>query len=377
MLPLWTDLLDPGARRALHLHVGHLNPRTMLYLFVGAVVLLMADRVRQNLGLDDDFPLVGIVTFGTALDRYRSWMWMAGHEQRTITDYSRTLKAFTDTLPRDGSGEPRWHARNLPKHLERWLGQPAKSGPNRGGPKSVATRAHETMIARRFYHWCSSISAPPLLTRNPLAGVISPRVGEGPPRDLPDEMVAAILELAEKTDERMGMMCWLAWAGGLRCMEIAGARIERFRVSEQEITLLVHGKGRKQRIIPLHPAAHQFIRKYLIRRPQTGPLVEGRDHNGQPTGRPMKPATVSVTMGRWLRANGFPASAHQLRHSIATAIYRAGEGTNIDHLQQFLGHASANTTRRYAKGYTLQVGRWLERVPDPRDIPGDSPRPAC
>jgi integrase len=368
LLPDWMRVLDPGARH-LDLFADHLNPRTVLYLFCFAMVLLMADRVRQQLGLTDDLDLLGVVTFGTALDSYRSWMWMAGHEQRTIEDYSRTLRAFAFTLPRDGNNEPRWHARNLRKHLERWLGQPAKSGPNRGGPKSVATRAHETMIARRFYHWCTAIADPPLLTRNPLAGVISPKVGEGPPRDLPDEMVAAILETAERTDERMAMMCWLAWAGGLRCMEVAGARIERLRVTQDEITLLVRGKGRKERIIPLHPAAHVFIRKYLVRRPQTGPLVESRDHNGQPTGGHMKPATVSVVMGRWMRANGFPASAHQLRHSIATAIYRAGEGTNIDHLQQFLGHSSANTTKRYAKGYHLDVGRWLEQVPDPRGEP--------
>lgn len=342
----------------------HLNPRTLLYLFVLAVVLLVADRIRQQLGLDPDVDALGIVTFGTAFDRYRSWMLVQrGYSERTVGDYRATLYDFMATLPRDADNQPRWHGRNLERHLLRWLALPARSGPRKGEMLSAATRKHRTAVVVRFYEWCATTN-PKLLPRHLLLGVRGPKVEEGPARALPDAMVAAILTTAERSDERMAMICWLAWGGGLRCMEIAGARIERFWEEGDDILIEVHGKGQKRRNIPLHQASYEFIRTYLARRPRSGPLVEGRDHDGEYNGRPMKPATVSVEGGRWLRANGFHATLHQLRHSYATALRR--NGTDLEVIQILLGHSKIETTQRYTRGAEPQIAAEVRRLPDPR-----------
>ena len=342
----------------------HPSPRTVAYLFCLGVVLLVADRVRQQLGLtDDDLDALGIVTFGVAFERYRHWMVVqAGYSQRTIGDYRAILYDFAATLSRDQAGQPRW-GRAGPRQLERWLAMPARSGPRKGELLSVATRNHRTMVVRRFYEWAATCD-PPLLAKHRMLGVRGPKLEQGPARALPDRMVAEILATAEASDERMGMICWLAYGGGLRCMEIATARIERIWEEGPDLVIEVHGKGRKVRKVPLHPASHEFIHAYLEHRSRSGPLVEGRDHYGEYTGRPMRPATISIVGGRWLRTQGFPASLHQLRHSLGTQLRR--NGVDLEVIAVILGHARIETTRIYTKGAEPKVAEAMRGLPNPR-----------
>jgi integrase len=95
----------------------------------------------------------------------------------------------------------------------------------------------------------------------------------------------------------------------------------------------------------------------------------------------MKPATISVEGGRWLRAQKegpeppkgkpdrrpprFPgATLHRLRHSIGTQLRR--NGTDLEVISVFLGHSSIETTRIYTRGAEPQIAAEVRRLPDPR-----------
>jgi site-specific recombinase XerD len=352
-----------------------LTLRTLFALFCFMLVLLVADRLSRQAGIDLDLDLdqLGIVTWGVAWERYRSWMLVqAGHSEQTVHGYRTVLHDFMGTLPIDpATGQPRW-GRMTKRHVERWLSQPARSGPRKGDSLSAATRRQYTSVLKTFDHWAAVIADPPLISKPRLLGLRSPKVHAGPPRNISDATLAEILAAAQATDLRMALMIWLAWAGGLRCKEIAAARIEDVYLDQDEITVYVHGKGDRDRLVPLHSASHSFVRGYLARMPRAGPLVEARDRTGWPTGEPMKPASVSAEISRWMRRNGFPVSAHQLRHTIATQMLEAGEGKNLLLIQAFLGHASINSTMTYVQGFKREVAEALEQVPNPMGMVGES-----
>lgn len=346
----------------LHALIDHLSPAQLLFMcFVAALVILLVERAVHH-----DLDALGIVAFRVAWGHYREWLVLTGYRPRTVADYRRVLWDFAACLPLDKHGEPRWGARNVRKHAERWLIQPARTGPRRGQPRSARTRKHYTAALRAFYRWAAVTSDPPLLTRDLMAGLRAPKVAQSLPRNVRPEILAAVLQRAERSDERVALILWLAWGAGLRVSEIAGARIEDIDLGEEVWIRVTDGKGGKQRVVALHPSAHPFLRGWLAHRPGAGPLVEARDRHGNDNGQPLLPSSVSHLVGRWMRCNGFQVTAHQLRHTLATAMLDAADGMNILDVQEQLGHAHVSSTLVYVRGWGRRPAKWLEQVPDPR-----------
>ena len=116
----------------------------------------------------------------------------------------------------------------------------------------------------------------------------------------------------------------------------------------------VHGKGDKVRIVPLASQAVEHLDAYLSEfHPHPAPenclffTVHGRMH------AKMSPGTIDHLLKKYASAihgrdPSFPENlhAHMLRHSVATAMYRAG--SPIPYIQDFLGHADPSTTMVYA-----------------------------
>ena len=157
------------------------------------------------------------------------------------------------------------------------------------------------------------------------------------PRPIRDEDLALAFERATGR-----IRCWLLLAAyaGLRCQEIAG--IDRRDVMEHEtppLLLVRKGKGRKERIVPLHPE----IIKALAGLPRSGPLFPV---GSVPSPQPISPVTVSHLGNLWLREQEIDATMHQLRHWFGTHTYRASRDLRMT--QELMGHSSPNTTTIYA-----------------------------
>ena len=109
--------------------------------------------------------------------------------------------------------------------------------------------------------------------------------------------------------------------------------------------LRITGKGGKERIVPVIPAAAQAVERYarLCPYPLTpdAPLFRGA-HGG-----PLNPRLVAKAMESVRLQLGLPASAtpHALRHSFATHLLSAGG--DLRAIQELLGHASLATTQVY------------------------------
>ena len=110
-------------------------------------------------------------------------------------------------------------------------------------------------------------------------------------------------------------------------------------------TLRISGKGGKQRLVPVIPAARHAVDRYLSLCPFAGqcdrPLFLGA-RGGQ-----LSPRLIQKVMEQARLQLGLPASAtpHALRHSFATHLLAAGG--DLRTIQELLGHASLSTTQAY------------------------------
>ena len=134
----------------------------------------------------------------------------------------------------------------------------------------------------------------------------------------------------------------LLYGCGLRISEALGLTGADAPLPE---VLRIRGKGDKERLVPVLPAARLAVAEYLRHCPYAAgpqePLFRGA------RGGPLNPRLVAKAMERARMVLGLPASAtpHALRHSFATHLLAAGG--DLRAIQELLGHASLSTTQVY------------------------------
>jgi integrase/recombinase XerD len=138
-------------------------------------------------------------------------------------------------------------------------------------------------------------------------------------------------------------------SSGCRATELAGLRLNAVNLARQ--LLKVHGKGRKERLIPIDRAARSILAKYLERaRPRLA-----RGHADSPMvflargGGHITRQTVWEAVKRRAEAAGLsqPISPHTLRHSLATRLLAGG--MDLRAVQEILGHSQIKTTQIYTR----------------------------
>lgn len=158
------------------------------------------------------------------------------------------------------------------------------------------------------------------------------------PRPAPD---AAWLWALEHARPRVELMLRLAAEAGLRRAEVAQVHEHDLDLDAIGPRLLVHGKGARDRIIPISDSLAD-----LIERGPRGHTPGDRSASGylfpNAAGSHLAPITVGL-----LITNVLPEgwTMHTLRHRFATRAYRATR--NLRAVQVLLGHASVATTQRY------------------------------
>ena len=132
---------------------------------------------------------------------------------------------------------------------------------------------------------------------------------------------------------------------GLRSCEVLALQVADVDIGGRWLT--VHGKGGKDRRVPLDRDVAAVVNAYLLtERPDTDAAALFIVAKGPTTGRPLTPAGLR-TIFRYHRATaGVPAGApHALRHTFGTALAEAGVDLAV--MQALLGHAHVDTTARY------------------------------
>ncbi|HAL73492.1 MAG TPA: recombinase XerC, partial [Clostridiales bacterium] len=147
---------------------------------------------------------------------------------------------------------------------------------------------------------------------------------------------------------------------GLRLSELCGINLSNIRGD----TLIVLGKGGKERTIYLNGACLEAIDQYRQDRPKTGLKTPDALFVSR-LGQRISPKTVQYLIKKYIRAAGLdPArySVHKLRHTAATLMYKYGK-VDIRALQVILGHVSVSTTEIYTHVDQEGLHRAVEQNP--------------
>jgi integrase/recombinase XerD len=138
----------------------------------------------------------------------------------------------------------------------------------------------------------------------------------------------------------------LLYACGARISEVASLRLTDIDFKSKLVK--VFGKGRKERIIPLHDICIDTLKTYL--RDVRPELLGGKTSDRvfiSTRGNPMSADTIRVMFKRTVRAAGLDdsLSPHDMRHTFATDLLDGN--ADLRSVQEMLGHASLSTTQIY------------------------------
>jgi integrase/recombinase XerC len=176
----------------------------------------------------------------------------------------------------------------------------------------------------------------------------SPRFQRKLPRPLDEEAARAMIETVElqSTADWVALrdmaVVTLLYGCGLRISEALGLRGQDAPLGE---TIRIIGKGGKERIVPVIPAAINAVDAYLDTCPfeaePAKPLFRGV------RGGPLNPRLIQKAVEKARTQLGLPATVtpHAMRHSFATHLLNAGG--DLRTIQELLGHASLSTTQAY------------------------------
>lgn len=256
----------------------------------------------------------------------------------TVRAYGATAARLLDTL-----GETNWPAlaRLDAAALRQQLAQRRAEG------LSNSSAARELSALKQFIAFARAQTgmqdpSPPRMR--------GPRVKKGLPRPVtPDEAVGLAHAVDDDATEpwigaRDRAVLLLLYGAGLRIAEALSLSGGAMPLGE---TLVVTGKGGKQRVVPILPLVRDAVADYAAKCPWPLSKTEALFRGAK--GGPLSQGMVQKSMARARIALGLPASAtpHALRHSFATHLLSAG--ADLRSLQELLGHASLGSTQIYTK----------------------------
>jgi len=220
---------------------------------------------------------------------------------------------------------------------------------------AASSRARLLSTLRSFYRF---LAAEGEVDTDPTATLVAPRRGRRLPDVLSVPQVERLLETVDgdgPRDLRDRAILEVLYGCGCRVSELCG--LDTPDLDEREATLLLRGKGRKQRLVPVGEPALAAVRRWLeAGRPRlTGKRPTGALFLNARGGR-LSRVSVWALIKRAGAAAGLPdaLSPHTLRHSYATHLLEGGADLRV--VQELLGHQDISTTEIY----THVDRRWLE-----------------
>ena len=293
-----------------------------------------------------DFRAVAADELGGDIEEWRTWLADERRVSRhTLVAYLRDLYRFLEFL--------REHLGNLPDR--RALGTLSAAdfrsylARRAGGGAAHTSTARAMSVLRNFFRFLDRAGR----VHNPALGAVrTPRLPQAVPKPLsPVDAIDLIAAAGTLSDtpwiaRRDVALFTLLYGSGLRIGEALGLDRGDAPGSNGRDTMVVTGKGNKQRIVPVLPAVTRAIGDYIASCPfrrGDGPLFVGA------RGGRLSAGVAQLQMRRLRAGLGLPDSAtpHALRHSFATHLLSAGG--DLRTIQELLGHASLSSTQRYTE----------------------------
>ncbi|ODR04339.1 site-specific tyrosine recombinase XerD [Mycolicibacillus koreensis] len=272
-----------------------------------------------------------------------------GVATNTLSSYRRDLRRYGDYLRERGIDD-------LGKVSEADVSEfviALQRGDSEAGlsPLSAVSAGRALVAVRGLHRFAAAEGVAPL---DVAREVRPPNAGRRLPKSLSVDEVLALLEAAggdRPSDSPLTLrnraLLEVLYSTGARISEAVGLDLDDIDTTDRSV--LLHGKGDKQRLVPIGRPAVAALEAYLVR---GRPGLAGR-------GRGTPAVFLNARGGRLSRQSAWQVlhdaaehagitaavSPHTLRHSFATHLLDGGADVRV--VQELLGHASVTTTQIY------------------------------
>lgn len=266
-----------------------------------------------------------------------------GLSPHTVAAYSRDLTRYRAAMLAAGLTGPE---QVTPNDVSAFV-----TGLSRGDEEHQglsATSVSRSLAAVRSFH--RFLTSERGLALDPAARVTPPKAAQRLPKAISLAEVEALIAAAGVPEGPVGLrdtaLIELLYGTGLRISEAVALDVDDLP-EEATGTLIVTGKGGKQRAVPLGGMARSALSAYLVRaRPELarrgGPPLFLNTRGGRLT---RQSAYAVITRAADRAGISTAISPHTLRHSCATHMLDGGADVRV--VQELLGHASVTTTQIY------------------------------
>ena len=220
--------------------------------------------------------------------------------------------------------------------LRKWIAELSREGL---APTSVARAVSAARGLFRFLMLDGHIK------RHPTEDLDTPQRFAYLPQFLTEDEINQLLaapDIATEAGVRDRALLEVMYAAGLRVSELVS--LKQSDVDVQAGLLVCHGKGSKERQVPLGKSAIQWVQRYSVIRSRYGkPSLPQLFVNG---GKPITRQFAWSMIKRYAKKAGVKdISPHTLRHSFATHLLQHGADSRS--VQALLGHSDISTTQIY------------------------------
>ncbi len=269
--------------------------------------------------------------------------------ENTISAYSNDVAGFIAFMTQH-HGQPQGLAalaKITVRDMRSWMAH------ERGRGVAARSLARELSAVKSFYRWLADREG---FEPTAVLSTRSPKFQKKLPRPLDVDAAKTMIDTVEMQSQedwvaaRDVAVVTLLYGCGLRISEALSLTGADFPLGE---TMRILGKGGKERIVPVIPAARDAVARYAQLAPF--PIEPERPLFVGVRGGKLSPRMIQKAMEKSRMQLGLPATAtpHAMRHSFATHLLSAGG--DLRAIQELLGHASLSTTQTYTAVDTARL----------------------
>ncbi len=266
---------------------------------------------------------------------------LLGAADNTLKAYQTDVLGFLGFMTQHHGGTPGLGpiSQITVRDMRAWMAH------ERGRGVGARTLARSLSAVKSFYRWLAEREG---FEPTAVLSTRAPKFQRKLPRPLEQNAAAAMIDrVSLQANEpwiaaRDTAVVTLLYGCGLRISEALGLTGRDMPLGE---VLRIKGKGDKERIVPVIPAARDAVAAYLDLCPY--PLEADHPIFRGLRSKPLSPRAIQKVMEQARLQLGLPATAtpHAMRHSFATHLLAAGG--DLRAIQELLGHASLSTTQAY------------------------------
>ena len=277
------------------------------------------------------------------IDQFIDYYWLStGASKNTLAAYRSDLKIFNKWL----AGKSFISVNS--KHIQDYFSDRQKNNISSSSQARILTCLHS------FYQY---LSANQLIKKDPTEQLSQPNLEKKLPVFLNIQEVEKLLEAPSSSSlfgQRDRAMLELLYSCGLRVSELINLSYHNINLKEEFIR--IHGKGNKERVLPMGEVAIDYLMKYETNaRPMLLKNGQSDSYFLSNRGSAMSRQNFFYIIKAYANQVGIdkPLSPHSLRHAFATHLVQ--KGADLRSVQLMLGHSDISSTQLYTHIQNAQL----------------------